>query len=227
MPIHLSPSLLAADTMNLEAAVRAVAAAGAHSLHLDIMDGHYVANLAFSPKTVHDLRRVTDLPLHVHLEVDNPARLIPLFGGADLIIVQEDTVADLAAIIDQVRQGGAQVGVAVNPDRPVERLLPWLTQIDLLLVMAVWPGFGGQPFDAAVLAKADWAWARRRALGARFAIGLDGGLSPATAGAAAAAGVDLLVAGSAIFDGAGADAGKIARALRLLQQSAVAQSRVI
>jgi len=199
--IHLSASILAADTANLAAAVAAAAQGGAASLHVDVMDGRYVANYAFSPKTIADLRRVTDLPLHAHLEVAEPLAAIPLFAGADMIIVQEDTVTDLAPTLALIRRQGNQVGVAVNPDRPVEPLAPWLAEIDLLLVMAVWPGFGGQPFDAAVLAKVAWAAAQRQRLGLAYAIGVDGGISAATIGAAAAAGADFFAVGSAVFQG--------------------------
>ena len=199
--IHLSASILAADTAHLAAAVHAAAQGGAGSIHVDVMDGRYVANFAFSPKTIDDLRRVTDLPLHAHLEVAEPARAIPLFAPADMIIVQEDTTAELAGTVVQVRAQGNQVGVAVNPDRPVEPLLPLLGEIDLLLVMAVWPGFGGQPFDATVLEKVAWAAAQRRRLGLTFAIGVDGGIGPATIGAAVAAGADFFAVGSAVFQG--------------------------
>ena len=224
---YISPSLLAADTMHLAEAVRAVQAAGAHSLHIDVMDGHYVANLAFSPKNVADLRGVTNLPLHVHLEVDNPLACIPLFAHADLIIVQEDTVPDLEGLCVRLREAGIQVGVAVNPDRPVERLLPWLRQIDLLLVMAVWPGFGGQSFDAGVLPKVDWAWTQRRGLDARYLIGIDGGVSAATVPAAVSAGVDCLIAGSSIFANGETDASKIGRNVRLLAQTGAEHNRII
>lgn len=199
--IHISASILAADTAHLAAAVDAAQAGGAASVHIDVMDGRYVDNFAFSPKTVEDLRRVTALPLHAHLEVLEPARSIPLFAAADLIVVQEDTVQDLEEIVARIRGQGNGAGVAVNPDRPVERLAAVLDQIDLLLVMAVWPGFGGQPFDATVLDKVKWAAAQRKRLGLAFAIGVDGGIGPATIGAATAAGADFFAVGSAIFGG--------------------------
>jgi ribulose-phosphate 3-epimerase len=199
MRIHLSPSLLAADTVYLGAAVRAVEAAGADSLHIDIMDGHYVANLAFSPKNVEDLCAFTRLPLHVHLEVDNPDQCIPLFRQASMIIVQEDTCPDLRGTIKTIRDFGIAVGVGVNPDRPVEAMMPFLADLELLLVMAVWPGFGGQRFDASVLRKATWAREQRKRLGLQFAIGLDGGVSASTSGAIVEAGVDFLIAGSSVF----------------------------
>jgi ribulose-phosphate 3-epimerase len=199
--LHLSPSILAADTANLAAAVRAVETGGADSLHIDIMDGHYVANYAFSPKTLADLRRVTTLPLHAHLEVGNPDAMLPLFAAADMIIVQEDTTPDLAATIATIRRLGCDVGVAVNRDRPVAALLPVLPQVDLLLVMAVEPGFGGQPFDANVLDKVRWLHTQRAMLGAGFAIGLDGGITPVTIAQAAAAGADFFAVGSAAFAG--------------------------
>lgn len=199
--IHLSASILAADTAHLAAAVQAAATGGAASLHVDVMDGRYVDNFAFSPKTIADLRRVTDLPLHAHLEVAEPARSIPLFAPADMIIVQEDTTADLAGTVAQIRAQGNQVGIAVNPDRTVARLEPYLGDMDLLLVMAVWPGFGGQPFDATVLTKVAWAATQRQRLGLAYAIGVDGGISRATIGPALAAGADFFAAGSAIFQG--------------------------
>jgi ribulose-phosphate 3-epimerase len=199
--LHISPSILAADTANLAAAVRAAAAGGADSLHIDIMDGHYVANYAFSPKTLADLRRVTTLPLHAHLEVGNPDAVLPLFAEANMIIVQEDATPDLAATIAAIRQLGCAVGVAVNRDRPVEPLLPVLDRVDLLLVMAVEPGFGGQPFDASVLDKVHWLHVQRAQSGCGFAIGLDGGINAVTIAPAVAAGADFFAVGSAAFTG--------------------------
>jgi ribulose-phosphate 3-epimerase len=199
--LHLSPSILAADTANLAAAVRAVESGGADSLHIDIMDGHYVANYAFSPKTVTDLRRVTALPLHAHLEVGNPDAVLPLFAEADMIIVQEDTAPDLVATLAAIRRLGCAVGVAVNRNRPVETLLPVLPQVGLLLVMAVEPGFGGQPFDASVLDKVRWLHQQRTALGAGFAIGLDGGIDANTIAPSVQAGADFFAVGSAAFRG--------------------------
>jgi ribulose-phosphate 3-epimerase len=199
--VHLSPSILSADTANLAAAVQAAAAGGADSLHIDIMDGHYVANYAFSPKIVTDLRRVTRLPLHVHLEVGNPDAVLPLFAGADMIIVQEDTTPDLAVTLASIRRLGCAVGVAINRDRPVDLLLPILDRVDLLLVMAVEPGFGGQPFDASVLDKVRWLRAQHESSQLGFAIGLDGGINRMTIAVSAAAGADFFAIGSAAFTG--------------------------
>jgi ribulose-phosphate 3-epimerase len=203
--LHLSPSILAADTANRAAAVRAVERGGADSLHIDIMDGHYVANYAFSPKTLADLRRVTTLPLHAHLEVGNPDAVLPLFAEADTIIVQEDTTPDLADTVAAIRRLGCAAGVAVNRGRPVETLLPVLSQVGLLLVMAVEPGFGGQPFDASVLDKVRWLHTQRARLDASFAIGLDGGITPITIAQAVAVGADFFAVGSAAFAGDASD----------------------
>lgn len=215
---HISPSILAADTANLAAAVRAAETGGANSLHIDIMDGHYVANYAFSPKTLADLRRVTMLPLHAHLEVGNPDAVLSLFATADMIIVQEDATPDLAATIAAIRRLGCAVGVAVNRNRSVEPLLPVLDRVDLLLVMAVEPGFGGQPFDASVLDKARWLHAQRASDRLDFAIGLDGGVNRSTIVLSVAAGADFFAVGSAAF------AGDITESVRQLRAAAFASS---
>jgi ribulose-phosphate 3-epimerase len=198
-PLHMSPSILAADTANLSAAVAAAQAAGAHSIHVDVMDGHYVANFAFSPKNIDDLSGATTLPLHAHLEVSDPDRCVPLFAHADMIIVQEDTTPNLAATLARIRAAGCEAGVGVNPERPLGPVLPLLAQIDLLLLLAVAPGFGGQVFNPVVLEKARHLAEHRARAGLPFAIGVDGGINAVTIGAAAAAGVDFFVAGTAVF----------------------------
>ncbi|BAL99993.1 MULTISPECIES: ribulose-phosphate 3-epimerase [Caldilinea] len=214
--IHISPSILAADTAYLAEAVRAAEAGGADSLHIDVMDGHYVANYAFSPKTLADLRKVTQLPLHAHLEVSNPDAVLSLFATAEMIIVQEDTTPDLAATIAAARRLGCQVGVAVNRNRSVEALAPFLSQVDLVLVMAVEPGFGGQPFDAAVLDKVRWLHTQRCARRLYFAIGVDGGIDLTTIGDSVAAGADFFAVGSAAF------VGDISASVRNLRSAAMA-----
>ena len=219
--IHLSPSILAADQMRLGELVAQAEAAGADSIHIDVMDGRYVANFAFSPKTVADLRRVTYLPLHVHLEVADPDASIPLFAGADLIVVQEGCVPNLSLTLAAIKAQGCLAGVAVNPSRPVEELAEFLPQIDLLLIMAVEPGFGGQSFDRRALDKAAWAKIHRAQHGLTFPIGLDGGVGEETVADAAAAGVDFLIVGTGIFDvnptGA-AEAERVAANIRHLRQ---------
>lgn len=223
-PPGISPSILAADTMQLGAAVAAVEAGGATSLHVDVMDGHYVANLAFSPKTIEDLRRITRLPLHAHLEVANTDACLAWFAGADVIVVQEDAAPDLAATLARVRALGCGVGVAVNPERPVAALAAHLGAIDLLLVMAVQPGFGGQPFDREVLAKVRWAREQRARLGLGYAIGLDGGVTVATAAEIVAAGADTLIVGTGVF-GAGPEPAAIAARVRELRGMVSAERR--
>ncbi len=204
--MHLSPSLLAADSTRLADAVRAVEAARARfpqiqSFHVDVMDGHYVANLAFSPQVIHDLRGLTNLPLHAHLEVERPERFIPLFAHADLVIVQADACADVAATVAQILRLGPRAGVAINPGDDPVRVVSVLANIDLLLAMTVAPGFGGQPFDRRGLDVVRWAAERRAAGAGNFAIGVDGGVSAETIGEAVRAGADFFVAGTAIFGG--------------------------
>ncbi|MCB0053582.1 MAG: hypothetical protein KDE24_29025, partial [Caldilinea sp.] len=153
-----------------------------------------------------------------HLEVANPDAVLHLFAAAHMIIVQEDTTPDLGATLTAIRRLGCAAGVAVNRSRSVEPLLPWLDQLDLLLVMAVEPGFGGQPFDDSVLAKVRRLHAERAATGGSWAIGLDGGISLDTIGRATAAGADFFAVGSAAF------AGDPAAAMRTLRAAALAGS---
>ena len=209
--MHLSPSLLAADTTRLADAVRAVEAARQQflqiqslhvgSLHIDVMDGHYVANLAFSPQTLRDLRHTTDLPLHAHLEVERPERFVPLFAHAGLVIVQADACADVAVTVAQIRALGVRAGVAINPGDDPAPVAPVLGDVDLLLAMTVAPGFGGQLLGRRGLDVVRWAVEQRAAAAGDFAIGVDGGVNGETIGEAAQAGADFFVAGTAIFRG--------------------------
>jgi ribulose-phosphate 3-epimerase len=197
-PIVL-PSLLACDFGHLEHEIRRVEAAGAKALHLDVMDGHFVPNLSFGIPIVEATRRATDLPLDVHLMIDNPEEYVEPFrtAGADGLTIHIEAVPEPQALLERIRSLGAWAGLAVNPPTPlsaIERSLPYC---DLVLVMSVMPGFGGQEFDATVLPKF-------RQLSARddvdVLLEVDGGISSDTIGACAEAGVDLFVAGTAVFE---------------------------
>ncbi len=199
MSRKLAPSILSADFAQLGADVSRVSPE-ADLLHVDVMDGHFVPNLTIGPPVVAALRRHTDLFLDCHLMVDNPAVLLGDFAdaGADRCIVHVE-LGDPHPLFRELRARQVQVGLAISPDTPFDAAAPYLPDVDLLLVMSVHPGFGGQSFIPEVLEKVR---AARRAIdeaGLAVEIEIDGGIHLGTAQEATAAGVDVLVAGSAIF----------------------------
>jgi len=197
----VAPSLLAADWSQLGAEIAAVEGAGADLLHLDVMDGQFVDNITMGPVVIRGIRRLTSLYLDAHLMVLEPARHVQAFraAGCDGITVHVEAAADLAATLAAVRHSGAQVGLAVNPATPFAACEAHLNAIDLFLVMSVQPGHGGQSFRPEVLAKVEAAAQLRASRGLRFAIEIDGGIDAETAVPSRQAGVDVLVAGTAIF----------------------------
>lgn len=205
--VHIAASILGADFAYLGPAAREAELGGADSIHIDMMDGHYVPNLTFGFDLLPALKKWTTLPLVAHLELDNPDALIaPLAqAGPDMIVVQEDTCPCLDETIDRIRRYGIGVGVGVNPDRPLEPILPYLEKVDLLIVMSVPPGFGGQPFDDSVLPKVSLVRRHRDVARLLLRVGIDGGVNEETIGRAVQAGADYLIIGSAIFqrDGVG------------------------
>ena len=197
--MKLAPSILSADFADLAAEVERVADA-ADLLHVDVMDGHFVPNLTIGPVVVSALRKHTDLFLDCHLMIDNPAVLLEDFAdaGADRCIVHIE-LGDPRPLFEEMRQRNVGVGLVLNPETDVEAVLPYLDEIDLLLVMSVNPGWGGQGFIPEVLDKVRIARKVIDDRGLDVEIEIDGGINVTTAPAAAEAGVDILVAGSAVF----------------------------
>lgn len=195
----VEPSLLASDFANLEREVRHLEEAGARSLHLDVMDGHFVPNLSFGAPIVEAVRRVTDLALDVHLMISQPDRYLEMFreAGADLITVHVEAEGEPSALLGRIRRLGAAAGISLRPATPVEAVEPYLDQCDLVLVMGVEPGFGGQAFQPAALEKLRRL--RRRA-GGDVLLAVDGGVNSQTIAACSRAGADLLVAGTALLN---------------------------
>ncbi|MGH7357847.1 MAG: ribulose-phosphate 3-epimerase [Acidimicrobiia bacterium] len=198
-PVKLAPSILSADFAELAAEVDRVAA-HADLLHVDVMDGHFVPNLTIGPPVVASLRKRTDLFLDCHLMIDNPGDLLADFAeaGADRCIVHVE-LGDPRPLFDTMRDLGVGVGLVLNPGTPFDAVRPFLGEIELLLVMSVNPGWGGQEFIAEVLEKVREAVRLRSEHAFRYEIEIDGGIHENTAPAAVAAGVDILVSGSAIF----------------------------
>ena len=197
--LKLAPSILSADFARLGADVEEVSEV-ADLLHVDVMDGHFVPNLTIGPPVVKSLRKHTDLFLDCHLMVDNPGVLLADFAsaGADRCIVHVE-LGDPRPLFDELRRRDVGVGLVLNPETPVESVLPYLEEIDLLLVMSVHPGWGGQSFIPEVLDKVAVARHEIDARELAVEIEIDGGITELTATAAAQAGVDILVAGSAVF----------------------------
>ena len=212
--VKVGPSLLAADFSRLGDEVRRVEDGGADFLHLDIMDGHFVPNLSYGIPVVEAVRRATGLELDTHLMLSSPERFLQPFrdAGADSLTVHLEAAPDPAELIGAIRDLGLGCGIAVNPATPIESLLPFVPDLDLVLIMSVMPGFGGQSFRGEVLPKTRdlSAWMRARSL--TVPIEMDGGISPQNAAECRDAGVNLLVAGSSVF---GADdAAAAIRAIR-------------
>lgn len=197
----IAPSLLAADFGRLAAEIQRAERAGADWLHVDVMDGHFVPNVTFGPAVVRMARRVTRLPLDVHLMCSRPTILLEPFAqaGASLLTVHVELGNAVGDLLWRIRALGLQVGLAVNPPTPIAAAQPYLKQIDLLLVMTVNPGFGGQAFIEETVPKIQQAAAWRRDLGLDFHLEVDGGINDATAAECARAGADTFVSGTALF----------------------------
>lgn len=199
---RIAPSILSADFADLATAIAAVAPE-TDMLHVDVMDGHFVPNLTIGPPVVQSLRRHTDAFFDCHLMMTNPGEYLEAFrkAGADSCSVHIE-IGGTGELIDAMRALGLGVGLAVNPETPLEPCLEWLDRIDLLLVMTVHPGFGGQSFMEEVMPKVRAARDAVTARGLAVSIQVDGGIDTETAPVAAAAGADTFVAGKAIFGSA-------------------------
>jgi ribulose-phosphate 3-epimerase len=199
--VHIAPSILAADFSRLGEQVAEVERAGAHRVHVDVMDGHFVPNLTMGACVVQGLRPRTKLPLEVHLMVENPALFLEGFvkAGADGFIVHHEVLPDPRPVFQTIRRFGKKVALAVNPDHPIEALEPYLSEIDLALCMTVHPGFGGQPF---IPESPDRIRRLRQMIekrNPRCELEVDGGIDIHTAPVAVDAGANVLVIGTGIF----------------------------
>ncbi len=205
--IMLAPSLLSADFGRLAEEIRDVEKAGCDVIHIDVMDGHFVPNLTIGPLVVSAIHRVTELPLDVHLMIDAPSRYISEFrkAGADWITIHVEAEKDICGVLQAIRASGAKAGLSLRPKTPVETMLPYLPELDLVLVMSVEPGFGGQSFMPDMMEKVKVLRSKFQGL-----ISVDGGIGAGNASQALEAGADILVAGSSVF-------GKADRAKAILE----------
>jgi ribulose-phosphate 3-epimerase len=202
--VLIAPSILSADLANLGQEIKDVEAGGADYIHVDVMDGHFVPNITWGPPIVAAARKVTQLPLDVHLMIDQPARYVESFAeaGADIIGIHIEADPHAHRTLHFIRSLGKKSCVTLNPQTPLETIEYVLDEVDQVLLMTVNPGFGGQSFISSVLPKIRALRDRADARGLHFDIEVDGGISPATAKQVVEAGANVLVAGAAIFNAA-------------------------
>ena len=220
MRVRIAPSILAADFAALGDAARQMEAAGADQIHVDVMDGHFVPNLTIGPAIVAALKRSTRLPLDVHLMIKEPDRYLEAFiqAGAAMVTVHVEAAPHLHRTLHAIRERGAAAGVALNPSTPVDHIRDVIGDLDLVLIMSVNPGFGGQSFIPHSLDKVAAARRLLSAHGSPAALSVDGGVDQSNAAALARHGVSTLVAGTSIFGAA--DPVAAVRALRLATEAA-------
>ncbi len=201
MRIKIAPSLLSADFGRLEEEIREVEEGGADLLHWDVMDGHFVPNLTVGPSVISCLRKRTDLPFNIHLMIEKPERYLRRFveAGGDIITVHVEACENLRRALSSLRRMGAKVGVALNPETPLEAVEGVVGELDLLLIMTVHPGFGNQRLLRSTLPKLRRAGRLVRERGLSLDLGVDGGISVETVPEVVRAGANLLVAGTAIY----------------------------
>ena len=199
--VFIAPSILAADFVRLADEIAAVEGGGADFLHVDVMDGHFVPNLTIGPPVIESIKKVTKLPLDVHLMITNADMCIPEFvaAGADYVTVHVEACPHLHRTIQSIKERGAKAGVTLNPATSVTTLDEILPEVDLVLIMSVNPGFGGQKFIPSVLSKIKAVRERLDRIQSRALLEVDGGVKVDNAAQILAAGADVLVAGSAIF----------------------------
>ncbi|HLR51754.1 MAG TPA: ribulose-phosphate 3-epimerase [Candidatus Avamphibacillus sp.] len=197
----IAPSILSANFSNLGDEIKDVEKGGADYIHVDVMDGHFVPNITIGPLIVEAIKPVTSLPLDVHLMIENPDNYIKGFAdaGASIITVHQEASVHLHRTIQLIKDTGVKAGVVINPATPVEMIKDILPEVDLVLIMSVNPGFGGQSFITHAVQKIKQVAAWREEMNLSFEIEVDGGVNVHTAKACTDAGADVLVAGSAVF----------------------------
>ena len=197
----IAPSILSADFSKLGEEILAVEAAGADWIHIDVMDGHFVPNITIGPGPIQSLRKITRLPFDVHLMIENPERYIDSFAdaGSDVITVHVEAARHLHRIIAHIRERGIKAGVSLNPATPLVQVEPILNDIDVLLIMTVNPGFGGQKFINSALPKIRKAREMVNSTAPNVAIEVDGGVTLDNIKSIAEAGADIIVAGASVF----------------------------
>ena len=223
-PVQIAPSILSADFMNMEADIRMIERGGAGFVHVDVMDGHFVPNLTLGVPFVKQLKKIAKIPLDVHLMISNPLEQLPWFldAGADIVTAHLEALDEGAGEVEQavrmIRAAGAKAALSIKPDTPVSDLAPYIKDLDMVLVMSVYPGFSGQSYIEGSDERVAEVAALAEKAGSRPLIEVDGGMGAKTAGLVAARGADVLVAGNAVF-GAPDPAAAIAEITRIATEA--------
>ena len=198
---YIAPSILSADFTAIGDGVKKIKASGADWIHIDVMDGHFVANLTFGPKMVQDIRKITDMPLDVHLMIDNPDKMVQDFisAGADYVTIHLESAVHIDGILRNIRETGCKAGISIVPSTPIDFVEEVIGIVDLILIMTVNPGFGGQSMINKSLEKVEVLREWRDMFDHPYLISVDGGINEQTSQHVREAGADVMVSGSAFF----------------------------